>query len=261
MEQEKEMLPCEENLCPLQEGNPPETGDTSHGEGEVHGQLASEEPEGQEETPSREENPAVPVEGERFPGETPLQEGGEPEAPLLGRQTECAPSSRDLPGPGEGPCYGTAPWWDGARNVPQPPRDNGTSNPYQPGYYRQSPYVQTYYPGGAGHYGGAFGSRGGGGSGPVTYVPAVPVEKKNGMTVASLILGVLAMAVLNYFPFPAFVMGIMAICTAYTGLQAGALTKGKRVCGYIGLALGIISLVLSVTMLVMLLSLTLKTAA
>ena len=92
------------------------------------------------------------------------------------------------------------------------------------------------------------------------YTPSAPygtptvIVQKNHKTVASLILGILAVGVLNYMPFVALVLSIIGICMGYTGLRQGELPKGKRICGYIGLALGIICLILSVTMLVMLLS-------
>ena len=89
----------------------------------------------------------------------------------------------------------------------------------------------------------------------------MPKEKKNHKPVISLIFGLLAMGVLNFFPFIALVLGVTALCTGYIGLKKGELTTGQRVCGFIGLGLGIISLIISISMLIMLLSLSIRAAA
>lgn len=97
-----------------------------------------------------------------------------------------------------------------------------------------------------------------------SYAPYSPVsqpyvgEKKNRMPFISLVLGILAMGVLNYFPFIALILGVSALCTGYMGLKKSTLNTAGRICGLVGLALGIISLILSVTMLVMLLSLSIR---
>lgn len=87
-----------------------------------------------------------------------------------------------------------------------------------------------------------------------------PKEKKNFKTVISLVLGILAMGVLNYFPLIALIIGAAAVCTGFFGLRKGTHSTGSMICGLIGLALGIISMILSVTMLVMLLSLYIQVA-
>ena len=90
------------------------------------------------------------------------------------------------------------------------------------------------------------------------YAPHKPVVQKNHKLLCSLILGILAMGILNFMPFVAFILSLIALCTGYSGLKQGEISKGKRVCGYVGLALGIIGLILSVTMLTMLLTLSLR---
>ena len=90
-----------------------------------------------------------------------------------------------------------------------------------------------------------------------TFVP----EKKNRKPVVSLIFSLIAMGFLNYYPFVALVCGIMAICTAFVGLRKDKVTAGQKVCGLIGLFLGIFALIISVTMLVMLLSMFIQVVA
>ncbi len=133
-------------------------------------------------------------------------------------------------------------------------------NPYQQGYYRSAPYGQTYVPGQAPYYGGNYVplNREAAYTPPAPYAHPKPVVQKNNKPVGALVLGILAMGILNFMPFVALVLSIIALCTGYTGLRQGELTKGKRICGYFGLALGIIGLILSVTMLSMLLALIIR---
>ncbi len=130
-------------------------------------------------------------------------------------------------------------------------------NPYQQGYYSPTSYGPGYAPGQVPYYGGNYVplNREAAYAPPAPYSAPPTVVRKNNKTIGSLIVGVLAMGVLNFMPFVALILSIIAICTGYTGLKQGELTKGKRICGFIGLALGIISLILSVTMLIMLLTL------
>lgn len=145
----------------------------------------------------------------------------------------------------------------GLYSMPQRPVGQ-TSNPYESGYYQQSrpanPYGAEYeryshdpYIHGYSGYGY-----------PMSRRAPMPSRKKNRKPVVSLILGVLAMGVLNYFPFIALVLGLIAVCTAFAGLREDGIPTGQKVCGFIGLGLGIIALVISIAMLVMLLSLIIK---
>ena len=134
------------------------------------------------------------------------------------------------------------------------------TNPYQKGYYRPTAYGNGYPQGQIPCYGGNYVPL----IREVAYTPAAPyaphkpVVQKNHKLLCSLILGILAMGILNFMPFVAFILSLIALCTGYSGLKQGEISKGKRVCGYVGLALGIIGLILSVTMLTMLLTLSLR---
>ncbi len=140
-----------------------------------------------------------------------------------------------------------------------PPKENH-SNPYARGYYSPAYYGRPYGQGQMPCFGGGYVplNREAAYEPPTSYTAPKPVVVKNKKPVGSLILGLLAMGILNYMPFVALVLSIIAICTGYTGLKEGELTKGKRICGYIGLALGVIGLVLSVTMLITLLTLIIR---
>lgn len=148
----------------------------------------------------------------------------------------------------------------GNPNVGAYPPQGNRGNPYRQGYYGSTSYNQGYGPGQSPYYGGNYVPlmREAAYAPPVAYQAPAVVVRKNNKTVASLILGILAVGVLNYIPFVALVLSIIGICMSYTGLKQGELTKGKRICGYIGLGLGIICLILSVTMLAMLLSMFVK---
>ncbi len=146
-------------------------------------------------------------------------------------------------------------------DMPQQPVRYG-GNPYEAGYYRQNQYANYYNSGQNPYYGNPYAPLyGDGGSGYAMAQRApMPVRKKNRKPVVSLVLSLLAMGFLYYFPFVALVLGLIAICTAYIGLKEGRITTGQKVCGCIGLGLGIIALVISIAMLVMLLSLIIKVA-
>ena len=136
------------------------------------------------------------------------------------------------------------------------------SNPYQQGYYRPTAYGAGYPQTQAPYYGGNYVPliREAAYTSSTPYAPPKPVVRKNNKPVCALILGILAMGILNFMPFVALILSVIAVCTGYTGLKQGELTKGKQICGFIGLGLGIVGLILSVTMLTMLLSLSVRAA-
>ncbi len=137
-----------------------------------------------------------------------------------------------------------------APNMPltgaQPPSGN-RRNPYERGYYDRPPYGSPYPPTPNGYYGGNFGYP--------SYGYPVKKQKKNKKPVVSLILGCIALCVLNYFPLVAFILGLLALCFGFKGLQEGNIGGGKKFCGIMGLILGIFTLFASSTMLIILISL------
>ena len=229
---------------------PMDTGVPGESDG-AHVAEPVERPEIQQEAPSetRVAEPVETVPAETVPEteipvhpprETVTPPRGNGGIPYVGSDQSYAPNGYAYGGPNGG-AY--------------PPQEN-RGNPYRQGYYGSTAYNQGYGPGQSPYYGGNYVPL----MREAAYTPSVPygaptvIVQKNHKTVASLILGILAVGVLNYMPFVALVLSIIGICTGYTGLRQGELPKGKRICGYIGLALGIICLILSVTMLVMLLS-------
>lgn len=129
------------------------------------------------------------------------------------------------------------------------PEDRTQRSPYGVGYYHRTGYGTPYVSQQPPYYGGI---------GVPMYqeaapAPPMPIVKERKETVFSLILGIVAMGLVNFIPFIPLVLGIIATCTGYIGLRQGELTKGKRICGCLGLALGIISLILSAMLLTMLL--------
>ena len=83
-------------------------------------------------------------------------------------------------------------------------------------------------------------------------------QKKNRKPVTAMIMGLIALLALNYYPLVAFVLGLLALCKAFRGIRAEGTCGGKKFCGILGMILGIFTLAISSSMLVMLLTLTVK---
>ena len=184
--------------------------------------------------PQRPEGASAPYAPANVPQETPMTCSPRNEAPC-----ENAPIKDSAPGHVYGQPMNMgqgSPRNAGFESAYGRTLSRNPANPYSPDYYSAGGYRAPYVP----------------------YSPVrVPVQKNN-KPITALVLGSLAMVFLNYFPFVAMVLGIVAICIGFSGLKQGELTKGKRVCGLIGLSLGIVSLILSVTMLIMLVVLYLR---
>ena len=135
---------------------------------------------------------------------------------------------------------------------------NRTTNPYEPGYYQQGSFGAGHVPNGYGAGYGQYPYYQGQNPFHMPCSAPMPVQKKNRKPVISMILSLIAMGFLNYFPFIALIFAVIGVCVAFTGLMEGRIGTGAKVCGCIGLGLGIIAMILSVAMLIMLLSLSVQ---
>ena len=134
-------------------------------------------------------------------------------------------------------------------NSPYGTANNPYGNPYNPYGAPSNTYSGYQQP----FYGGV--PNGGYGNG--NYFPTgytMPTKKKNPKPVIGLIMSLIALGILNFFPVIALVCGIVAMCLSYIGLRKDEVTTGQKICGLIGLGVGIFTLIISVAMLVMLLS-------
>lgn len=134
-------------------------------------------------------------------------------------------------------------------NYPYGMANNPYGNPYNPYGVPSNTYSGYQQP----FYGGV--PNGGYGNGnyfPMGYT--MPTKKKNPKPVIGLIMSLIALGFLNFFPVVALACGIVAMCLSYIGLRKDEVTTGRKICGLIGLGVGIFTLIISVAMLVMLLS-------
>ncbi len=230
------------------------------------------EPKQTEEAPVPQiEDPPIPEQ----PAELPMTEQAYPRVPYEQQPTSC-PGEQEPMYDRPASDYGYDPYetvqqapyrcdpYETAQQAPYgyPPREP-QGNPYDRSYYGRPGYGQSYAPNQQPYYTGNYVPliREAAHTPMMPYTPytqPTPIVRKNNKTVTALILGIIAMGVLNFMPFVALILSIVGVCTGYSGLVQGELTKGKRICGYIGLALGIIGLILSVTMLITLLTLSIR---